>query len=89
MSLITINADFKQLVVVMDRIAKVLERILLEAYQIRMGHCSEPLADPNPKVAATVDYATDEGLVKEKLIDLFALARQRDLDSDVEQDRDL
>lgn len=89
MALIEIHADIKLLTAIMERIARALERLLLEAYAIRMGHCAEPARDEHPKVPPTVDYASDEDLVREKLIDLFALARQSDPDSAVEQDRDV
>jgi hypothetical protein len=90
MGFIEVNADVKLLTAMLERIARVLERILLEAYQIKMGHCAEPLADPDPKNPPTVDYATDEDLAREHLTEVIQVLRHGRTreESDVEQDHD-
>ena len=79
---------------VMERIARALERVLLEAYSVRLGHCAETLPDPNPANEPTIEYARDEDLAKDKLEELLSLARRgpgRDGDPNslIEQDRDV
>lgn len=92
MSLITINADFKAMNRMLERIACALERVLLEAYSVRLGHCAESIPDPNPANEASVAYATDEDLARDKLEDFVLRLRRgagRDSEAgDVEQDRD-
>jgi hypothetical protein len=87
MPLININADFKLLNKTLDRIARALERLLLEAYAVRLGHCAEALPDPNPKNEGGVAYATDEDWARRKLEDLALIAKDGG-ESDIEQDLD-
>jgi hypothetical protein len=90
MAFVEINADVALLNRNLDRIARVLERILLESYQVKMGHCAEPLADPDPSNKPTVDYATDEDLAREHLTEVIQVLRHGRVreESDVEQDHD-
>lgn len=90
MAFVEINADVKLLAAVMERIARVLERFLLETYQVKLGHCAEVLVDPNPSNAPTVDYATDEDLAREHLTEVISVLRRGRVkeESDVEQDHD-
>lgn len=90
MAFIEVNADVKALVAVMERVARVLERILLEAYQVRLGHCAEPADDPDPGNLPSVAYATDDDLAREALTTIESTLRRGRVreESDVEQDHD-
>jgi len=44
-----------------------MERLLLEQYSVRMGHCTERASDPNPQEKPTVGYHTDEQTLREEL----------------------
>lgn len=71
MAFIELHPQLKQTNELLDRIAKVLERTLLEKHGVRMGHCAEKAADPHPEVEPTIAYHTDEDTLRE---DLKALA---------------
>ena len=90
MAFLEINADVKLLTAMLERIARVLERILLEAYNVRLGHCAEPVPDPDPKNPPTVEYATDEDLAREHLTEVISVLRHGRTreESDVEQEHD-
>ena len=47
-----------------------MERLLLEQYSVRMGHCTERAPDPNPNEKPTVGYHTDEQTLREELKEL-------------------
>jgi hypothetical protein len=70
MAFIEMQADLKRTNELLDRIARVGERFLLEAYNVRMGHCIEKADDPNPKEKASITYATDEEMLKLELEEL-------------------
>jgi hypothetical protein len=44
-----------------------MERILLEQYNVRLGHCAEPAVDPNPSEKPSVGYHTDRDTLREEL----------------------
>lgn len=67
MAFIEMQADLKRTNELLERIARVGERLLLEQHNIRMGHCVEKAPDPNPSEKPTIDYATDEGLLRQEL----------------------
>jgi hypothetical protein len=47
-----------------------MERLLLEQYNVRMGHCTEKAPDPNPGEKPSVGYHTDEQTLREELKEL-------------------
>lgn len=47
--------------------AQALERLLLEQYNVRMGHCVEAAPDPHPEVKPTIAYHTDEDTLREEM----------------------
>lgn len=47
--------------------AQALERLLLEQYNVRMGHCVEKAVDPHPEVEPTIGYHTDEDTLREEM----------------------
>ncbi len=51
-----------------------MERLLLEQYNVRLGHCVEKAPDPHPEEKPSVAYHTDEDTLRE---DLKALAGYR------------
>ena len=54
----------------MERIAQALERLLLEQYNVRMGHCVEKAVDPHPELSPTIAYHTDEDTLREEMKEL-------------------
>lgn len=62
----------------LERIATALERGLLEAYGVRLGHCVEPATDPHPELEPTIAYHTDEDTLKNDLLTLAGRAEEED-----------
>lgn len=44
-----------------------MERLLLEQFNVRMGHCVQPAADPHPDVEPSIAYHTDADTLREDL----------------------
>lgn len=78
MAFIEMQADLKQTNLLLERLTRALERILLEQYEVRYGHCAEPAPDPNPREKETVDYASDEATVKRELLKLAGQLKDDD-----------
>jgi hypothetical protein len=76
MALIELHPQLTQTNKILERIAKALERALLEQYGVRMGHCSEPAPDPSPDVEPSVAYHTDEDTLKSELEELRGLREE-------------
>lgn len=67
MSFIELHPDLRRTNELLERIARVGERFLLERYGVRMGHTTEPATDPNPSEKPTITYATDEETARRKV----------------------
>jgi hypothetical protein len=66
-SFIELHPDFRRTNELLERIACGLERYLFEAYKVRLGHMTEPAADPHPEEKVTVGYASDEDTARRQL----------------------
>lgn len=74
MALIELHPQLSKTNEVLERIAKVLERLLLEQFRVRMGHCVEAAPDPHPELEPTIAYHTDEDTLKNDLLELAGRA---------------
>lgn len=70
MAIIQINADLAATNKILERLTRALERILLEAYDVKLGHCAEPAVDPNPSEKPSVGYHTDRDTLREEMMTL-------------------
>lgn len=85
MALIEMQADLKQTNALLERLVKAVERILVEQYNVRYGHCAEAVVDPNPQVKETVEYASDKALVRQTLMKLAGVTQGED-EGEITQD---
>lgn len=84
---LTLRADLKATNGLLERVARALERILLEQYNVTYGHCAEVAIDPAPKEQPTVQYATDEATARARMIEAMGLVRRMEGDErELEQD---
>lgn len=85
MAWIELITDLKRTNALLERIARVGERLLLEQYGVQLGHTTEPAPDPQPSEKATVTYATDETLVRQKLEILAKGVEEGDVEAWMEE----
>ena len=74
MAIIEINPELKETNKILERLTRAVERFLLEAYNVRLGSCVEPAADPHPELESTVEYHTDTDTLREELKTLAGYA---------------
>lgn len=87
MAFIEMQADLARTNAMLERIARSLERILLEQYNVTYGHCAEQASDPSPKEQPTVQYATDEATTRARMIEAMGLVRKMEGEElEMEQD---
>lgn len=88
MALIELHPQLSETNKLLTRIANVLERWLLEAHGVALGHCAEPAIDPNPKEKPSVGYHTDEDTLREEVRTLqgWREAGASDGEDEIEED---
>lgn len=86
MALIELHPQLKETNLLLERIAKALERTLLEEHHVALGHCAEPAVDPNPKEKPSVGYHTDEDTLREELKSLAGWQEHGELEEIEEED---
>lgn len=79
MALIELHPQLTETNKKLERIASVLERLLLEQFKVRMGHCVEPATDPHPELEPTIAYHTDEDTLKNDLLTLAGRGDEEDV----------